>query len=278
MPTDLTPLGTILLFFLGWLGVWSIVAVPLSQQVGWRPFQPTSVEQKLRLLLPLYAIAPIAILIANQLLGQGWGDQGLRWTLATAIDLLIGWGIAIAGLGLLLLLKTRLGLVTWSAADPTAPNSLNQQFLAGVGLIFLGLVIGGIEELIFRGWLQTQLESVWVPWAAAIAASLLFAVAHLVWDGRAGLWQQPGLWLLGLVLVVARWADGGSIALAWGLHAGWVSGLAYIGEFLQPLPVVDKPTWLTGRTAQPLTDVLDLSLLIITAVVVWQCSGFLASS
>lgn len=108
-------------------------------------------------------------------------------------------------------------------------------------------------------------------------ASALFAVAHLVWEGREGWWQQPGLWLLGLVLVIACWADGGRIAIAWGLHAGWVSGLAYIGEFVQPTPVAEKPTWLTGRAAQPLTDVWDGGLLILTAVVVWFLASLLPS-
>lgn len=273
----LTPFGPILLFFLGWLGVWSLVAVPLSQSLGWRPFRPTPVDHKLRLLLPLYAIAPVAIAIANRLLGQTWADQGLRWTVATASGLAIGWGLAIAGLALVLGGKLRWGLVTLERPAAATPPARWQRLATLGGLILLGLVIGGIEELVFRGWLQTQLAIAWVPWGAAIAASAIFALAHLVWEGRPGLWQQPGLWLLGLVLVVARWADGGSIALAWGLHAGWVSGLAYIGEFLRPVPVPDQPTWLTGRLAQPLTDVLDLALLVITAAGLWQGSRFLAA-
>ena len=106
-------------------------------------------------------------------------------------------------------------------------------------------------------------------------ASVIFALAHLVWDGRDGLWQQPGLWLLGMVLVVARWTDGGSISIAWGLHAGWVTGLAYIGEFVRPSPVALKPTWLTGQAAQPLTDIWDCSLLILTAVAIWYLADLL---
>jgi len=277
MEQTLITLGTISVFFLGWLGVWSIVAIPLSKKWGWRPFSPTPAEQKLRLLLPLYGLAPIAIAGANQLLHQSWPDQGLKWTATSAIDLLIGWGMAIAGLCLLLWLKTQLQLVTLSpSASTSPPESYFQRLLTVGGLLVIGILVGGIEEAVFRGWLQTQLELVWWPVGAAIAVSLVFALAHLVWDGRPGLWQQPGLWLLGLVLVIARWADGGSLALAWGLHAGWVSGLAYIGEFLRPLPMADKPTWLTGRTAQPLTDVFDLALLIITAAVIWSGSGLFA--
>ncbi|NEQ46873.1 MAG: CPBP family intramembrane metalloprotease [Leptolyngbya sp. SIOISBB] len=275
-----SPLNTMMViagFFLSWLGVWGVIAIPLSQKFGWRPFQPTPPEQKLALLLPLYGIAPLIITVANRQLGQTWSDQGLVWTLGSALELLLGWGVAIAGLSLLLLSKRLLGLITipksetGSSPTPPSPNRL----LTVLGLILLGLAIGGIEELVFRGWLQTQLELAFLPWVAAIAASILFALAHLIWDGRPGLWQQPGLWLLGMVLVSARWADGGAIVIAWGLHAGWVTALAYIGEFVRPLPVADKPTWLTGRVAQPLTDVLDLTLLMITAGLVWQFSGWI---
>ena len=274
MESSLNTLTIIAVFFLGWLGVWSIIAIPLGRKLAWQPFRPTPPEQKLALLLPLYSLAPISIAIANRQLGQTWADQGLLWTLDHAIGLLLGWCIAIAGLGLLLLGKRLLGLVTFpqsemgSSPTPLSPNRL----FTILGLLILGLAIGGIEEWVFRGWLQTQLELAFSPWYAAIAASVVFALAHLVWEGRPGLWQQPGLWLLGMVLVSARWADGGAIAIAWGLHAGWVTGLAYIGEFMQPLPVAGKPTWLTGRAAQPLTDVLDLTLLMVTAGLVWQLS------
>lgn len=266
-------------FLGGWLGLWGIVAIPLGLKLGWRPFRPTPPEQKLALLLPLYLLAPIVISFANQQLGQTWADQGWDWARASLIDGIWGWGIAIAGLSLLLLLKRRFGLISFAAPaiiPPAAGRHIIQgsgkHLLAMLGLGMLGTVIGGAEEIVFRGWLQTQLEMTASPWLAAVVASLLFALAHLIWDGPDGLWQQPGLWLLGMVLVWARWVDGGMIALAWGLHAGWVTGLAYIGEFVQPLPTADKPMWLTGRAQQPLTDVFDLALLLLTAILFTQFS------
>ncbi|WP_204141860.1 CPBP family intramembrane glutamic endopeptidase [Halomicronema sp. CCY15110] len=269
--------ANIVVFLLGWLGAWSLLAIPLSQKFGWRPFQPTPPEQKLTLLLPLYALAPVAIAIANRLLHQTWADQGLAggWHSVWAFGL--GWGVAIAGLVLVLLVKRLGGFITLPAADDETSQSSAPMghWLPSLGLLALGIVIGGSEELIFRGWLQTQLALALSPWGAAIIASALFALAHLVWDGRDGVWQQPGLWLLGLVLVGARWADGGAIAIAWGLHAGWVTGLAYISEFVRPAPVAAKPTWLTGRAAQPLTDIWDCSLLILTAVLVGYLAGLL---
>ena len=270
-------LTNLVVFFVGWLGTWSLLAIPLSQKFGWRPFQPTPPEQKLLLLLPLYALAPVAIAATNRILHQTWADQGLAggWHRVWAFGL--GWGVAIAGLSLVLWVKRLGGLITLPAADdnPRQIGRLGERWLPTVGLVALGLVIGGSEELIFRGWLQTQLALALSPGGAAIIGSALFAGAHLIWDGRDGLWQQPGLWLLGVVLVVACWADGGAIAIAWGLHAGWVTGLAYIGEFVRPSPVAEKPTWLTGRLAQPLTDIWDCSLLILTAGLVWCLADLL---
>jgi membrane protease YdiL (CAAX protease family) len=269
--------ATIVVFFVGWLGAWSLLAIPLSQKFGWRPFQPTPPEQKLTLLLPLYVLAPVAIAIANRILHQTWADQGLVWAWRSVVEFGLGWGIAIAGLSVVLLVKRLSGLITLTVSDGNASqhSAWMGHWLPSLGLVVLGIFIGGSEELIFRGWLQTQLALALSPWGAALIGSGLFALAHLIWDGSDGVWQQPGLWLLGMVLVVARWADGGAIAIAWGLHAGWVTGLAYIGEFVRPSPVAAKPTWLTGRAAQPLTDVWDCSLLILTAVLVWYLAELL---
>ncbi|MEO1296369.1 MAG: CPBP family intramembrane glutamic endopeptidase, partial [Cyanobacteria bacterium J06636_16] len=193
-------------------------------------------------------------------------------------SLTYGMGIAIGGLYLLFALKRTFRLVKLQGSDDANSSDANratfmQKSLAILGFLTLGLWISGTEELVFRGWMQTQLEGVFSGWLAASVGSVLFAAAHLMWDGRPGLWQQPGLWILGWVLVIARWADGGNLALAWGLHAGWVSGLAYIDTVLQPQPVEQSPQWLAGRPNQPLTSGLDFLLMVITAGLVWRMNG-----
>ena len=89
----------------------------------------------------------------------------------------------------------------------------------------LGLWISTTEELIFRGFLQNELNQDYPVWVAGAIASLIFAVTHLLWERQETLPQLPGLWLMGMVLTLARWADGGSLWLACGLHAGWIWGL-----------------------------------------------------
>jgi hypothetical protein len=257
----------ILGFLATWLGVWAVITWPLFKKFQWRPFTVIAPAKKLALLLPLYFLAPFVVWAANIFLDISWQEIGISLDARPWRSFWAGLGIAIAGLVLLLFLKKGLRLISLDSdqTSPAAALTSTQKGLTLVGLGALAVWIGAIEELVFRGWMETQLEGVFIPWLAAALGSLIFAIAHLVWEGRPGLWQQPGLWLLGYVLVIARWADNDSLALAWGLHAGWVWGLACIEEFWHPQAVESKPAWLTGRTAQPLTSVLDLGLLGLTA-------------
>ncbi len=254
-----------------WVGLWLPFAIPLGIKLGWRPFRPASPGQKLPLLIILYLLAPVMLWRWSRWQGTGWHELGLGDPGGLGRGLLLGWGIAIAGLFLVTALRLGLG---WLAPALEGASGLApaQRLGIALGLIPLGLFLGGIEELVFRGWMQTQLQTALVPWIAAAIASSLFALAHLLWDGRGGLVQQPGLWLLGLVLVIARWLDQGQIGLAWGLHGGWVWGLACL-DAVVPFAVTGKgPSWLMGRPQQPLTGVLDGLLLLGTALTIWGLS------
>jgi len=62
-------------------------------------------------------------------------------------------------------------------------------------LLYLGLLAGFTEEILFRGVLQPLLESRW-GWAAGLALSnLLFALAHFVTPLYAVLAGLTGVWL-----------------------------------------------------------------------------------
>lgn len=269
---------TVFIFLVTWLVVWSAIAFPLFHAFQWRPFQPISPVKKLALLLPLYLLAPLVIWGANHRLGQSWQTLGATLNGHTARSLVAGFGIAVVGLLLLLLLKGGFQLVTFTPFNSPQPTrrDVAQALLKGGVFLILGLFIGGIEELVFRGWIQTQLEIAMVPWLAASFGSALFALAHLIWDGSPGLRQQPGLWVLGWVFVVACWADDGALGLAWGLHAGWVWGLACISEVLAPAAVGPAPRWLVGHPDYPLTGVLDFSLMGMTAGVIGWTWGLIA--
>ena len=265
----------IFLFLIIWLSAWVGITFPLFRRFQWRPFKIISPGKKLLLLLPLYLLAPLIVWGANVFFKQRWSEIGVILSIRSIRSLIYGVGIAVAGLSLLLLLKKLFRLTTTSAQDnadlPERQYILRyiENFPIVLGLLIVGIGIGGIEELVFRGWMLTQLENMFSPWLAAGISSIIFALAHLIWEGRSGLFQQPGLWILGWVFVISRWADGGNLALAWGLHTGWVWGLACMDALLPLQPADQKPVWLVGRAHQPMTSVLDLLLLLMTAGVVW---------
>ncbi len=209
-----------------------------------------------------------------------------------------GWGGLIAAVSLLLLflLQYRLGWLARSALD--AANAANvgaanvgaanvgaanvgaanvvtwrQQLSTVIAVLGLAVWISGTEELVFRGFLQTQLQQAWPIWLAAVIASGIFAILHGVWEGARVIPQLPGLWLMGMVLVLARLVDQNSLGLAWGLHTGWVWVIASLDSlgWLQFTP--KAPAWLTGINQQPIAGVLSGLFLSGTAVGLWLLFG-----
>ncbi|WP_448598241.1 hypothetical protein [Thermoleptolyngbya sp.] len=100
-------------------------------------------------------------------------------------------------------------------------------------------------------------------------ANLLFALLHLVWEGRATvpqLPQLPGLLIMGLVLNRACWVTGGNLGLAWGLYAGWIMAIASL-EILGTVESTERvPAWVTGLDRKPLAGALGVMLMLIRAI------------
>jgi membrane protease YdiL (CAAX protease family) len=133
-------------------------------------------------------------------------------------------------------------------------------------ILFLGLWIGVTEELIFRGFLLNTLRQDYSVWVAAAISSVIFALLHLIWEQQNTLPQLPGLWLMGMVLVLARWADGGSLGLAWGLHAGWIWGLTCL-DSAELISYTGKGSvWMTGLGKKPLAGIAGIICLLITGI------------
>jgi hypothetical protein len=151
-------------------------------------------------------------------------------------------GMATAGVGAAFLLLTHLRVGT----PDFTPGAL------GVAHIFLvgaasGFSVALLEETVFRGLLHTAIERESGPWAAVLLTAPLFAVLHFVAKVRIPAEQvgwgsgfdlllrsfaplgSPALvadtflsWLaVGLILSLTRVLTG-NIAVALGLHAGWV--------------------------------------------------------
>lgn len=152
-----------------------------------------------------------------------FSEYGLSGSLSTFYSLALGFAVGALGITVVFSCQIRLG---WLAFQQTNLKQVRPILLP---ILLVALLVGGVEELIFRGFLVTELGKDSSIWIAALAGSLIFALLHLVWEQQDTIPQLPGLWLMGMVLVLARLADRGSIGLAWGLRAGWVWAISVFG-------------------------------------------------
>jgi len=174
---------------------------------------------------------------------------GLPWRRFLKVSLAWGAvGIATAGVGAGFLLATHLRVGTLALS---APN-IARIFLIGLSS---GVAVALLEETVIRGAMHTAIEREAGAWTAALLTAPLFAVLHFFakvriapadvgWGSGFDLLArsfsplaQPSVvfdsflsWLIvGLILSLTR-AMTGNIAVAIGLHAGWVVVLRMLQE------------------------------------------------
>jgi uncharacterized protein len=159
-------------------------------------------------------------------------------------------GIVTAGVGAAFLLSTHLRIV--SPSFTATVLDFVHIFLIGLGS---GVAVALLEETVIRGAMHTAIERESGPWTAALLTAPLFAILHFFakvriapedvgWGSGFDLLQrsfsplaQPTLvfdsflsWLIvGLILSLTRVLTG-NIAVAIGLHAGWVVVLRMLQE------------------------------------------------
>lgn len=176
---------------------------------------------------------------------------GLPWRKFLKLSLLWGGiGAATAGVGAAFLLATHLRVLE----SNFTPGGLSIVRILAIGLAS-GIAVALIEETVMRGAMHTAIERESGPWTAALLTAPLFAVLHffakariptaeLGWGSGFDLLLRsfaplthPSLvfdsfaaWLLvGLILSLTRVMTG-NIAVAIGLHAGWVTVLRVLQE------------------------------------------------
>jgi len=171
--------------------------------------------------------------------------------------------IAITGLAILFGLQTLLGWVQWQIAG-------KEIISVTLPILLLAIWVSATEELIFRGFVLTQFQQDYSIYLAAAIASLIFALLHLVWEQKETIPQLPGLWVMGMVLVLARYADKGSLGLAWGLHSGLVWAIATIDTAGLIIYTGKVPEWVTGKYGKPLAGITGISFLLAIGAVLYQ--------
>lgn len=258
----------VLVFFLIWIGIWLPIAVVSAVLLNWHPPQPLSPQQKITLLASLYFVVPWLILGVAAVEQQTYSDYG--WIINRQTAFSISLGLILGGLSLVALYAViwTMGAIRW---QPPV-NSQSQQITAtspfitlrtilSVGLV--GLWISATEELVFRGFLQFQLQQDYPVWVTAAWVSTLFACSHLLWERKQTLPQLPGLWLMGMVLTVARFCQPASLGLPIGLHASWIWGITLAQQQLIANPQTTLPKWLVGKIDQPLAS-LSSGVMLLT--------------
>lgn len=253
-------------FFLVWTACWLPLAIGCAIAIKWRPWQSITTRQKLPLLASLYAIAPLILWQASKIVGKSFTDWGFTWNWQLLSSIGGGFLIGAIGISVLFAAQTTFGWVKW---QPQSEKNSGQIASVVLLTLLLALWISGTEELIFRGFMFTQLEQdLNSGWAAAIS-SLIFALLHLVWEQKETLPQLPGLWLMGMVLVLARWVDNGSLGLAWGLHAGWVWAIACLDSLQVIAYTGNAAEWVTGKYGKPLAGIVGILFLLATGTILW---------
>ncbi|MEM6253873.1 MAG: lysostaphin resistance A-like protein [Cyanobacteria bacterium P01_D01_bin.156] len=181
------------------------------------------------------------------------------------IALLIGIGLVVC----LFSLKIGLG---WAMLTPSGnlATVITEGFAVGLG-------IGFAEELLFRGWLLTELNISLPRYQAIGWNGLLFAVAHFIKPIPEIIQTSPqffGLLLLGLILGAGRYINSRShsftsLGLPIGLHAGlvWSYYIVDVGDLVSSSGTV--PEWITGIHGNPLSGALGISILSILASMTW---------
>ena len=176
---------------------------------------------------------------------------GLPWRRFLKVSFTWGViGMATAGVGAWFLLSTHLRIISPDFV-PT-PGNFVRIFLIGVSS---GIAVAVLEDTVMRGAMHTAIERESGPWTAALLTAPLFAVLHFTakaaippqdvgWGSGFDLLlrsfsplSSPSLvfdsflsWLIvGLILSLTRVLTG-NIAVAIGLHAGWVVVLRMLQE------------------------------------------------
>jgi hypothetical protein len=194
---------------------------------------------------------------------QPWADLGIRnpateTITATAAALIQGLVIAA---GLLSLITTLVLIGGWGhwLGHLDGLHALNA--------VLLCFGVGFAEELIFRGWLWTELNRTVGTHRGAMAQAILFSLVHTRFNlglpAMIGL--LIGLLLLGLVLASRRRSDRGSLWGCIGLHGGLVGGWFLLQNGLLAINA-QTPAWLIGpggSHANPLGGVVAVVALTV---------------
>lgn len=257
---DANSLIKLILFLIVWAVIWLPIAIPLARLVKWHPAAPITIKQKLSLLTSLYLIAPFLVWWVSKIEGVSLLRYGLTWQVNLFQSILFGLILGISSIILIYYLESLGGWLQWKLE--TFASLLRLIF----PLLIVALFVGLIEEIIFRGVFFSFLREDFSLPLATIISSIVFASLHLIWEREDSLPQLPGLFLMGVILVIARLVDHDRLGLAIGLHSGWIFTLSCLDTANLYSFSENIPQWLAGKPGQPLASVAGLMVLLLTGL------------
>jgi membrane protease YdiL (CAAX protease family) len=231
------------LFYPAWLGVSAVAEIPPHKLLT-------------RLAKVVAAIGLVLLLRRMQLWNRralGYGLEKSRFIAAVARGWAAGTAIMLVPFAVLILLGARqldTSTLTLSLVSATAAKAL-----------LAGLAVGFVEETFFRGAIYAGIRRDGGLWTAVILSSVIYAALHFVrtqpfdpseplgWTsgfpllvtafhkfGSPAIWDSfVALMAAGAFLALLR-AWTGNIALAIGVHAGWVMMIKLGKRVTDPVP------------------------------------------
>jgi uncharacterized protein len=264
-PAPVRILGFLLLLVLGWLPFAAVIYLYLGSKGNLR-------DPEMANLLNIFVMGGLGgffllvfpwwqRFVYDRLHAYRW--IGMATNRRNGWGLAKGWAIGFASTALLFYLQGFFGWLEWQPAQRPWAEIIGGGILSSFGVALA-------EEIVFRGWILTELEADYSPQVSLWSSSAIFAALHFLKplsDILAQLPQFAGLWMMGMVLAVAKRSEKQLLGIAVGLHAGMI-GVIYlvnVGQLIHHRnPQISD--WITGIYGLPnagLMGILGLTNLLL---------------
>ena len=153
-------------------------------------------------------------------------------------------------------------------------DSVNWDWNALIRSLFMFLVVGVGEEVLFRGIVFRMIDDRWGTAVALLVSALIFGFVHIS-NNNATVWSSLAIAVEAGLLLGAAYKWSGTLWVPIGIHWSWnyfqgpIFGFAVSGNGTQSLitPVIQGSDWLTGGSfgaeASIPAFVLGLALAIV---------------
>lgn len=217
----------------------------------------------------------LSVVISHKLIDRrSMRSLGLELSPQAALDILVGIGISAVQLGLVVLIESGMGWLSFGAYG-WQMNGL----LPTIGGVLLWLVlfiaVGFYEELFSRGYHLQNLEEGLNTFWAVLLSSVFFGILHMSNPAASGV-STLGIMLAGVFLAFA-YLRTRTLWLAVGLHLSWnfilgpVLGFPVSGIETATLlsPQISGPEIWTGGEFGPEAGLVVVPALLLGALLVW---------